>query len=124
METEKKAEYIAMLILTAKEHAYSIEHKHSLLKFTVFNGGFSYIDSFGTEFIAVLCIDNSDTLHCTLVCNPLPGEKMNESDVPTIIEDEINSSIQDEWEELIRNMIDDYMYRDDPVYCGIEPYKL
>ena len=112
---------IEQLIKTARDHAENKEHAHSLLKFTSLQSGFTYLDTWGQEHTFIFNVEN-DELRILIVTVPLPDNYMDESN-KMIYFDTI--SAKRNWKSDICMYIDDYCYRDDPVYCGNPaPYKI
>lgn len=123
LTNKQKSDALSHVTSVASSHSHSEQHKHSLIDFDYLNAGFVYTDSWGTEHTFHLCIDKQDKLNILYVNNPLVGDMMEESDSPTAI-----SLIVDygkDWGEYVKDTIDDYCYRDDPVQCGNEkPFSL
>ena len=122
LSKEKKKEWIGKLIAMGKSHAESAEHSLSLLEFKVLNSGFVYTDSWGLEHTFNLYIDDEDMLNIHLVTVPLVGCLMD--DHKSIMHFDTDSAPCN-WDADIMMYIDDYCYRDDPIYCGNpEAYSL
>ena len=112
----EKRKMIAELISVASVHAHSDMHKDSLVEFDSLNAGFTYVDSWGQEHTVHLCFDSEDTLEIVLITNPLPDCMMDDQGEISVIRIPVMRDFSDE----IIQVIDDYMYRDDPVMCGNE----
>jgi len=111
---------IAELKIVAREYSDSAMHSESLLSFEETHSGFCYIDSWGLEHNFHFT-RNDELLEVVLVTVPLPDCLMDDIKEISVLRIPISS----DYKENLCQLIDDYCYRDEPIYSGNSaPYKL